>query len=184
MLYNKNIEHKIFLPTGVWQELIAHCSRKLNGNHLADECNDQKAFGLVGGVTDGNSIKVTLIVPLVKNSRGNRSHKLFMDATMEDHAVPSITPFAERGWVADQGEIDAALKTMHTASCSLIGTYHMHRVAWDHDPIRDTPTELDAILGKGSRTLMFIVSMVAPKRPIIKAFFEGAIEQQVPITII
>ena len=102
---------------------------------------------------------------------------------MKCHAIPSVTPFEERGWVADQQEVDAAIKTMHSKNCSLIGTYHMHRVAWDQDPTRDTPTELDLMLGQGSRMLMFIISMVDPAKPIIKAFFEGVSSQEIPIEI-
>nr|MBF0223629.1 hypothetical protein [Desulfobulbaceae bacterium] len=172
------------LPAQQWQELLVHCRRKISGNHLACENQDFKAFGLIGGRVNDHTIDVVSIAPLYKNARGSKNHKRFMDHQMECHAIPSVTPFTERGWVADQQEVDDALKTMHSQNCSLIGTYHMHRVAWDHDPIRDTPTELDLMLGQGSRMLMFIISMVDPAKPIIKAFFEGVTSQEIPIEIV
>ena len=58
----------------------------------------------------------------------------------------------------------------------LVGTYHMHRVGWEHDSKRDTPTKLDAVLAEGSGLIMFIISMVDPSSPIIKAFYEGVTE--------
>ncbi len=57
----------------------------------------------------------------------------------------------------------------------------MHRVSWKHDQERDTPTRLDTILGKGSRMFMFIVSMVNPDEPVVRAYFEGNHDLEVPI---
>lgn len=184
MLYDKNTTYSILLPEKIWQEILVHCHRKLGGKHLAIETQDFKAFGLVGGYSVDNKIQINTTIPLYKNARGNKTHKLFMDEKMKSHAIPSVTPFEERGWVADQEEVDAAVTTMHSANCSLIGTYHMHRIAWEHDPIRDTPTELDLMLGEGSRILMFIISMVNPAKPIIKAFFEGVPHQEIAIKIV
>jgi len=48
-------------------------------------------------------------------------------------------------------------------------------------PGRDTPTTLDAVLARESEMLMFIVSMVKPERPIIRAFYEGIKEQELPV---
>jgi hypothetical protein len=103
---------------------------------------------------------------------------------MTQHAIASETPLDQRGWVAEQKELDTALQTMQAQGLRLIGNYHMHRVAWDHDSKRDTPTELDTFLAKDSRMLMFIIAMVNPDAPIVRAFFEGVQSLELPIQII
>lgn len=155
------------------QEIFFHCRRKIEGRYLDGETPDKKAFGLLGGVVEGGRLCVRRVIPLRRNARSAASYKSYMDGTMDRHAVPSETPLPERGWVAEQAELDAALVRLHGEGLRLVGTYHMHRVPWDHDPIRDTPTELDSILGRDSRLFMFIVSMVDPSRPRLRAFFEG-----------
>ncbi|EIP4193611.1 hypothetical protein LR989_005384, partial [Salmonella enterica] len=49
--------------------------------------------------------------------------------------------------------------------------------------MRDTPTKVDEILGKDSKTLMFIISMVVPNKPIIRAFYEGDINKEIEVII-
>ena len=107
-----------------------------------------------------------------------------MDTAMDRHATPSTTPFSQRGWVAHPAELDSALNSLRQQGMRLVGNYHMHRVAWEHDPLRDEPTELDTVLGRASRMFMFIISMVRPERPIIRAFFEGIKELEIPVVSI
>ena len=107
-----------------------------------------------------------------------------MNRMMAEHAIPSETPLEKRGWVADQEELAKAVADFSKKGLSLIGSYHMHRVAWEHDQIRDTPTTLDTILGRGSRLIMLIISMVDPDKPLIRAFVEGNSEEEIPIEII
>ena len=57
----------------------------------------------------------------------------------------------------------------------------MHRVGWEHDRKRDTPTKLDAVLAKDSGLVMFIISMVEPAYPIIRAFYEGVKEMEISV---
>jgi hypothetical protein len=78
-----------------------------------------------------------------------------------------------RGWVAHPDEIRSAELACDAAGATIFGSYHMHRVAWSHDPIRDTCTELDTRLAEGSGLWMLILSMVDPERPVLRAFFEG-----------
>jgi hypothetical protein len=59
----------------------------------------------------------------------------------------------------------------------------MHRVAWPDDPLRDTPTTLDTVLAADSRMLLFIVSMVTPEQPTIRAFYEGNPDREIPIIL-
>lgn len=163
------------------RRIIDHCRRKLNEAYLETEAGEQKAYGLVAGRCEGGVATVIRCAPLLKNARANDRFKPLMDQAMQEFAVPSITPLDRRGWVADPDELSALVREFTASGLRLIGTYHMHRVAWEHDPIRDTPTELDTILGAKSRLIMFIVSMVDPARPIIRAFYEGRPDTEIPV---
>ena len=184
MRYNKGQISNIHLPLPLWDELTNHCRRKLDSDYLPGERHAPKAFGLIGGRVAGDRVTVEVIIPLLKNARECAEQKSHMDGAMQRHAVPSETPLDQRGWVAEPTELDAALATLQSLGLRLVGNYHMHRVAWAHDPSRDTPTQLDTILGSASRMFMFIVAMVTPDTPTIRAFFEGAKDLEVPIEII
>lgn len=173
----------IFLPAIHRQKIIDHCLRKLSGKYLAGEEQNLKAYGLLAGEKTSDRISVKACLPLIKNARSVEPHRRFMDEMMQKHAVASITPLHKRGWVADPAELSAAVAEFSTMGHSLIGSYHMHRVAWDHDHARDTPTTLDTILGRDSRLIMFIISMVNVTRPIIRAFMEGNETEEIPIVI-
>ncbi|MEN8135599.1 MAG: hypothetical protein ABFS18_08705 [Thermodesulfobacteriota bacterium] len=151
---------------------------------MDDEEHNLKAYGLLAGEKTSDRVTIKACHPLLKNARSIEPHRGFMDEMMEKHAVASETPLAKRGWVADPAELAAAVAKFKQQRLSLIGSYHMHRVAWDHDQNRDTPTTLDTILGLDSRLIMFIISVVKPDQPIIRAFFEGSNEQEIPITVI
>lgn len=164
--------------------MIGHCRRKLQGVYLPGEGQAPKAFGLVGGTSNSTIVTVGTIIPLFRNARECGDQKRTMDLAMNRHAIASETPLEKRGWVAEQEELDAALHTLQSQGLRLIGNYHLHRVAWPHDSKRDTPTELDTVLSKNSRMLMFIIAMVNPDAPIIRAFFEGDHALELPIKII
>lgn len=184
MRYRKGQINTIHLPRPLWDEMTSHCRRKLDGVYLPGEGHAPKAFGLVGGKVAGDRVTVEIIIPLLKNARDCAEQKKRMDSAMQRHAVPSETPLDQRGWVAEPAELDAALATLQNLELRLIGNYHMHRVAWAHDLHRDTPTKLDTILASASRMFMFIVAMVNPDTPTIRAFFEGAQDLEVSIEII
>lgn len=162
--------------------MLAHCHRKLNGNeYLPGEDQERKAFGLLGGRNANGIIEVISCHPLLRNDRQDATHKEYMDEMMEAHAIPSETPLSERGWVAAMDELTGILKYCRDLDMVLIGTYHMHRVAWPNDIKRDTPTKLDTLLGINSRLLMFIISMTNPNKPLLRAFYEGDINRELPI---
>ncbi len=171
---------KIHLPDCQFQTMVEHCRRKLAGRYLEHEIEEPKAFGILGGRVDHQLLTIAHTIPLLKNAR-RQFDKSFMDDVMAAHAVPSETPLKQRGWIADPGEIDSALSVLRSKGMRMVGTYHMHRLAWNHDKIRDTPTELDTFLGSQSRMFMFIISMVTPDKPLIRAFFEGIPTQELPI---
>jgi hypothetical protein len=170
----------IVLPEAGRQDILEHCRGALVAYHngQAGEC---KAFGLICGTVTGQVITVADCLPLYKNVRSQPPYKEQMDKVMAEHAIPSRTPLDRRGWVADPAELFARIRVCRSKGHTLLGTYHMHWVGWPHDPVRDTPTTLDAVLARGSGLLLFIVSMVEPVRPIIRAFYEGIKEQELPV---
>ncbi|MBU0481800.1 MAG: hypothetical protein KKG47_11945 [Proteobacteria bacterium] len=174
----------ILMPKHIYLAMVTHCFRKLSGEYLENEIREAKAFGLIGGIRNDRGYEIRACLPLLKNVRTDSDQCDFMDGIMAEHAIPSETPLEKRGWVADPGELMSCTRKLRELDCILLGTYHMHRVAWEHDKTRDTPTKLDTILGKGSRLLMFIISMVDPERPILRAFSEGDIREEIPIQII
>jgi len=183
MRYRKGKITAIVIPPLQWSEIVSHCRRKLQGEYLCGEGHSPKAFGLIGGTLSGEKLVAQLVIPLLKNARECGEAKVAMDNAMEQHGTPSETPFDQRGWVAEQEELDKALLMLSKSNLRLIGNYHMHRVAWEDDPVRDTPTKLDKVLGSGSRMFMFIVSMVNPEYPLVRAFYEGSKDIEVTVEI-
>jgi len=180
MLLKYSSAIRVVFPETHRQSILKHCHRALEAFHNGQK-EEGKAFGLVFGTVSEKVITVENCFSLQKNVRSQTPYKEYMDTVMEEHAIPSVTPLDKRGWVADPAELFARIKECRAKRQVLIGTYHMHRVGWEHDSIRDTPTTLDAVLAKESGLLMFIISMVDPQRPIIRTFFEGILEQEIPI---
>lgn len=171
---------QIILPEASRLAIVEHCRRVLE-DYRSGRRDDCKAFGLVCGTDSGRVITVANCFPLQKNVRSQPPYKEQIDKVMAEYAIPSKTPLDRRGWVAEPAELFARIKECRRNRHILLGTYHMHRVGWEHDRTRDTPTQLDAVLARESGHIMFIVSMVDPARPIIRAFFEGITEQEIPI---
>jgi hypothetical protein len=163
--------------------MFEHCRRKLTEDYLSGEARDRKAFGLVAGRKDNLTFTVKQCLPLLKNVRDQYPYKEYMDQMMTEYAVPSETPLAKRGWIAEPAELLAKIKLIVQEDQLLLGAYHMHRVAWPDDPRRDTPTILDTVLAADSRMLLFIVSMVNPEQPTIRAFYEGKPDRETSIII-
>jgi len=173
-------ETKIVFSETNRQIILEHCHRSLEAfRHGQTEAG--KAFGLVFGTVSDKVITVENSFPLHKNVRSQAPYKEYMDRMMTEHAIPSVTPLDRRGWIADPAELFSRIKESRNNHQILIGTYHMHRVGWEHDSMRDTPTKLDAVLAKESGLLMFIISMVDPQRPIIRIFYEGILDQEILI---
>lgn len=174
---------RMLLERAHYDALISHCLRKLASDYLDGEARERKAYGLIGGSLDDGLLTVGKIAPLMKNARAVEPYKRFMDELLGRFAVPSETPLDKRAWVADPAESRAILLDFARTGMELVATYHMHRVGWQSDPLRDTPTELDTILAEGSEGFLVIVSTVNPERPIVRAFYEGIPEKEVPITV-
>lgn len=174
----------IELPQVYWQEIISHCRRKLSGKFIGDESAEKKAFGLVAGNKEDSRIIVKRCFALKKNARYQLPYAAYMNKILAQHAIPSETELDKRGWVADPQELTEIIKKCQEQALTILGAYHMHRVAWQHDATRDTPTELDRILATESRMIMFVVSMVDPQKPLMRAFYEGILEQEIPITLV
>ena len=174
---------QIMLPDPNWQGLLEHCKRKLAGNYLPGESRGRRAYGLVAGTQNEHKLNVERILPVKKNVRDQEPFRTYMDKMLDQHAVPSKTPFSMRGWVTDPEELKEYYDKCDRDKLLVFGTYHMHVVPWEHDPMRDTPTRLDAILAQNSNLFSFIVSMVDTAHPRIRAFYEGLTEKEVPIVI-
>lgn len=163
----------IVFPARLYQAVIHHGRRKLVGRWEAGEEQAPKAYGLIGGQQRGATVRIDHVIPLRNNLRDRLEFRAQMDSLMEELAVPSETPLDRRGWIADPREILAADRRCEATGSILLGAYHMHRVAWSHDLRRDTCTDLDAALAAGSGLWAFILSMVDPQRPSLRAFLEG-----------
>lgn len=171
---------RILLPEHCRESIIAHCRHAL-AEHRKGRIMKGKAFGLVCGAVSGDFLNVAACFRLKENVRSRSPYKEQMDRLMAEHAVPSETPMHQRGWVADPAELFARIRECRGNGQLLLGTYHMHRVGWAHDRQRDTPTMLDTVLAGESGLVMFIVSMVRPEQPVIRAFYEGVREKELPI---
>ena len=175
--------NRIILPDSNWQEILAHGKRKLAGDYLPGESEGKRAYGIIAGSQNENLLEVARILPGKKNVRSEEPYKTYMDRIMAQHAVPSKTPLSQRGWVIDPLEVKECYDICDRENLIVLGTYHMHIVPWEGDPIRDTPTHLDTVLARNSGLFQFIISMVDTTNPIIRAFYEGQGEKEVPILI-
>jgi hypothetical protein len=178
----RDVDEVVF-PSHLYGEIVAHARRKLAGRHLDGEERAPKAFGLVGGRVVGHRSEVTHVFALRRNARDDPHVKEQVDRLMDEFAVRSETPLDRRGWVTDPRELMAAERECERAGAVMLGGYHMHRVPWEHDPLRDTCTELDTKLAEGSGLWMFILSMVDPERPVLRAFFEGRNEREAAVRV-
>ena len=174
---------RIILPDSNWQEILTHGKRKLAGDYLPGESEGKRAYGIIAGSQNGNLLKVARVMPGKKNVRSEEPYKTYMDKLMTQHAVPSKTPLSNRGWVIDPVEVKECYDICERENLIVLGTYHMHIVPWEGDPIRDALTLLDAVLARNSCLFQFIISMVDITNPIIRAFYEGLGEKETPVVI-
>jgi len=175
--------NKIMLPGPNWQEILEHSKRKLAGNYLPGESKGRRAYGLVAGVQNGITLNAKRILSAKRNVRDQEPYKTYMDKMMEEHAISSKTPSSSRGWMTDPGELKECYDRCDQEGLIVFGTYHMHVVPWEHDPRRDTPTNLDMVLARNSNLFILIISMVDVSQPNIRAFFEGRLEEEIPVII-
>jgi len=165
-------EH-ILLPLPHYASVVGHVVRKLTGYYLPGETAERKAFGMLAGTCGPSGYTVTAVFPLLVNMRAADRYRADMDDLVDEIAIPSETPNAQRGWVANPAELLAIEEICDAHGWIPFGNYHTHRVPWQHDPVRDTCTRLDRTLADGSGQWTFIVSAVDLHRPSIRAFFEG-----------
>ena len=175
--------NRIILPDSNWQEIVTHCKRKLAGDYLPGELKVRKGYGIIAGSQNEKQLKVARVLPGRNNVRSEEPYKTYMDRIMAQHAVPSKTPLSMRGWVMDPLEVKECYDICDRENLIVLGTYHMHIVPWEGDPIRDTPTHLDTVLARNSNLFQFIVSMVDITNPMIRAFYEGLRDKETPIFI-
>jgi hypothetical protein len=164
--------------------MIGHVVRKLTDHHLDGETAEDKAFGMLAGRPCPSGIEVTAVFPLLVNMRHDTHHRDDMDEIVDAHAIPSQTPNERRGWIANPFELMAIEKACDEHGWLMFGNYHTHRVAWPHDPRRDTCTHLDRVLADGGGQWTFIISAVDLHRPLIRAFYEGDNNREAIIRVV
>jgi len=184
MIFQGNLIKEITVLQSQQDKMIHHCLRKLREEYLPEEAPELKAYGLIGGKVVGQSLAVELIEPLYKNCRTGGTMKEYMDPVLDQYAIPSETPLAKRGWAADPVETKKFIRACQQRDLELIGTYHMHRVPWEGDERREKPANLDTELAKDTELFMFIVAVVNKDKPVVRAFYEGYPEQELPIRIV
>lgn len=163
----------ILIPRPLYASVVSHVVRKLTGYYLDGETAERKAFGVIVGHPMDAGYVVTAVFPLLVNLRRNELHRREMDKIVSGYAIPSHTPNEQRGWIAHPSELLAIEDVCDEQGWLMMGNYHTHRVAWPHDPVRDTCTDLDRVLATGCGQWTFIVSAVDLHRPLLRAFYEG-----------
>jgi hypothetical protein len=163
----------ILLPLPHYASIVSHVVRKLSGYYLPGETAERKAFGMLAGSYGPDGYTVSAVFPLLVNMRTQERYRQDMDELVDGFAIPSETPNAQRGWIASPDELMAIEDICDAHGWVPFGNYHSHRVPWEHDPIRDSCTQLDRRLAADSGQWTFIVSAVNLHRPSIRAFYEG-----------
>lgn len=171
----------IQLPAALRAEVVGHAARKLRGEYRDDESPEPQAFGLLAGIPEGDALRAAATFALRRNLRTDPRRGREVDAVIRELATDSRTPISRRGWVAAPAELIAAQEQCDRTGLTVFAAYHMHKVPWDHDPLRDRPTPLDTALGEGQGLWMLIVSMVDPTHPRLRAFWEGRPDAEVPL---
>jgi hypothetical protein len=174
---------EIVLARRHWATIVAHGRRKLDGRYLEDETPVRQAFGLLGGRPSGDRIDITHVFPLRINLREDPVHGADVDEAVRELAIPSSTPIGQRGWLASPDEVMEAQASCDAEGATLFGTYHMHKTAWRADPLRDTPTALDAALATKQGLWTLVLSLVDPERPILRAFWESLRDNEAAIIV-
>lgn len=174
----------ILLPRPHYASVLGHVVRKLTGHYLEGETAERKAFGMLAGRWRAGTITVTAVYPLLVNLRQHTRHAVDMDEIVNAHAIPSRTPHEQRGWLAHPRELRAVQDICDEYGWVMFGNYHTHRVAWPHDPRRDTCTELDRVLAAGTGQWVFIVSAVDLRRQSLRAFYEGDNQQEALVHVL
>lgn len=175
---------EIVCPRMLYTSIIAHAVRKFTDHYLDGETPEHKAFGMLAGHQTGGRMRTSGVFPLLVNLRHDPSYRTDMNGIVENHAIASQTPMDRRGWIADGRELMAIERICDATGAVVFGNYHTHRVAWPHDPLRDTCTELDKVLAGDSGQWTFILSVVDLHCPRLRAFYEGDNAREAPIKIV
>jgi hypothetical protein len=175
---------QILLPRSLYASVVSHVVRKLTGHYLEGETPERKAFGILAGRPADGGYTVTSVFPLLVNLRRDDRYRQDMDDVVSRYAITSDTPNEQRGWIAHPSELLAIEHACDEYGWLVLGNYHTHRVAWQHDPLRDTCTELDRALAAGGAQWTFIVSAVDLRRPLLRAFYEADNSREATIRIL
>ncbi len=175
---------RLVLPEPGHGTVVEHGRRKVAGRHLPGEPTLRRAFGLLAGVWDAPDVlRVTAVFPLVESARNDPGTAEEVDELYDAYAVSTSTPRHDRGWVARPADVMHAQQVSDEAGWLLFGHYHTHRVPWPDDPYRDSCTAFDTALARDSGMWTFIVSLVDPETPRIRAFYEGSLDREAELDL-
>jgi proteasome lid subunit RPN8/RPN11 len=135
----------IALPKELADKLIHVCLEALPG----------KAYGLVGGK---DAYHPASIYPCSTNLRENPEWRSLFESFGEFYKNP------DRGFVISPEEHRDILKRMEARGESFIGVFHSHRFTGPD------PSDLDIALHAGPMLFCYIVSVVKPEEPRLKAY--------------
>lgn len=175
---------EILLPRPHYDSIVGHVVRKLSGHYVDGESAERKAFGMLAGRRQGATVAVTAVFPLLVNLRHDARYAADMDEIVDAHAIPSQTPNEQRGWIAHPRELLAVNTVCDDHGWLMFGNYHTHRVAWPHDPRRDTCTHLDRVLSTGTGQWVFIVSAVDLHQLSLRVFYEGNNQREATVRVL
>ena len=92
---------KIFLPNEAKETIIEHCQRKLAKEFISGEAQEQKAYGLVAGNLENNTVRVKTCQPLLKNARC----LMIFIPPLVDHALATINIRIKKNMVSPMDQL-------------------------------------------------------------------------------
>lgn len=174
---------RMVFPRPLYATCIEHSQRRVRQDYREGESKVPIAFGLIGGIVEGDLARVTHVFPFRNNLRSDAMYRSEMDRLLELVGTPSLAANDARGWVSDPREFRAADEASAAAGASIFGSYHTHKQPWPTDPLRSSCTVLDRELARDTGVWMFIVSVVKIDEPVLRAFFEGDNAREAEIVI-
>ena len=165
---------KLYIKNKDYENIIAHCIRKLEKKYYDDETKEQQAFG---GNKKEDDFEITKVINLKKNYRFEQETSKKMNEMLEKYAIPGGIETNERAWAIDPIELNEIIISLNENEF-LIGTYHMHSdLSWTGDYPKELPTKLDRELNKGNNLINLIVCIEKNNKK-IRAFYESDIDRE------
>jgi proteasome lid subunit RPN8/RPN11 len=135
----------VYVPESLFEELIHVCLYSL----------PHKAYGLIGGV---DLYHPKSIYRCSTNLRNEPEWKAIFESYGEFYLNPDL------GFVISAMEVKEVQEVMASRGESFVGVFHSHRY------LPAEPTPLDVALNMSANLVSYIVSVVDPSSPVVRAF--------------